>query len=361
MREHVHRLLSRVLPGVTVKPLASVACAAALWLCLLLVPVFVHDLTVWVLYGVVAVVSVLGVFVAPKVQPLQSSTELHCCGSRTRFDIINPLDWIALLSVLLDPMFIASAGVSSYGFNVSVTPPVPTTAFEFSDDTSGTLLLQKSDEDRQAGFVIAMFVVTLYAVLKLLGALLPEAAAAPHRNACLAALGGGAFVPVLTELARRSLADPVVLCALAFYAPWVLALEAREPWGSNVRYSARFVVLERLFKGAAALSCVALSATGHDVAQVGAALACNVVTAGALVYPSSCSLRGLARTRIYMHGVSILALAVNVAVRYGSEYARTVGWASWGGLTGVFLLHCMCKTCCCKYAPEAPAEKSSRV
>lgn len=265
---------------------------------------------------------------------------LVVCNSafiKTGFDCCNPWDFAALLSCALDPLFLAAAGASPFGYARALTmvSPAPVATFEFAEDASNGVLLQLQHDSVRW---VAVAVVALHAMAFIAARLYPSPSAAGN---AAAVLGGALLIPCIVHLARAALCDFRFFYAIVIYLPAAVFMGGHAVRG-NVYYSRWFIAVERGFKATVACACVAMAATGHDIAQAAIAVFANACLGAMLLTSLKCTAQGVARTRALGHGLSIVAVAVSIAVRYGAPDARMFGWGALICLGAVYTVACCC-------------------
>lgn len=255
----------------------------------------------------------------------------------TGFDARNPWDVAALLSCALDPLFLAAAGASPFGYarGLNMVAPYPVAPFEFAEDASNGVLLQVQHDSMRW---VAVAVVALHAVAFIAARLCPAPSAAGN---AAAVFGGALLIPCIVHLARAALSDFQFFYAIVMYLPAAVFMGGHAVRG-NVYYSRWFIAIERGFKATVACACVAMAATGHDIAQAAMAVFANACLGAMLLTSQKCTSRGVARTRALGHGLSIVAVAVSIAVRYGAPDARMFGWGALICLGAVYTVACCC-------------------
>ena len=296
--------------------------------------------TFWAFWALMFVISAFHLdyaFLRPQ-SPLRTShlTSMYCMNRSidTMFDWVNPADWVSLLSISLDPLFLAAVGLCNFRFvpTAAPLPPIPSATFDFADEAAGHMLMQYSAQQATDGLIVALVLVGVLSVLPMslrIGATAESG------------IAGTAIVPITSQLMVAAFTvHPAYLGGLAVYLPRVLA-PPDQPGYSNVRYSPRFVACERAIKIITATSCVALAYTGRDLAQAAVAIFSNIFI-GVLLLVCRNTVWAHGIIRVLGHGFSIVAIAVAVAVRYGAPNAKMFGWGALFALLVGFSFVCMC-------------------
>lgn len=330
---------ARVFSGVWIVILALVIAMSATW------PDAHMDWAFWLVSAPMAVASIIRSAVAPAFTERAPTITSMIAGVwvQSCFDIANVWDWLSLGAIVVDPLLMAAAGATTFGYNVTLVDPQPKIDFPFAATTSGNVMLTHNNLP-SVGLGLSLLCVVLHTFLQ---CQLP--------NNRLRRFTSVTTAPIILVVVHCILAvnriSPAILFALLFYLPTCLLYDPPPhtvPWYTNTRFNSKFVIYDRIIKVLAAIACPALALTGHDVAQAGVSVTFNVILGGMLLYSETCSIPFISRTRALGHGFSIVAVATSIAVRYGAPSAEVFGWGAL--ITLLFLFSVMC---CCSN-PDTP-------
>lgn len=342
---------SRVFAGAWMLVLAIVIALSATW------PNAHMDWAFWLLSAPMVVASILRSAMAPAFTERLSTITTIIAGVwiQSCFDIANVWDWLSLGAIVVDPLLMAAAGATTFGYNVTLVDPQPRADFPFAATSSGSIMMTL-EHLNSVGLGLSLFCIAVHTLLQ-----------CQATNSRLRRFTSVTTAPIILIVVHCILAvqriSPAMLFPLLIYLPTCLLYDPPPqsvPWYTNTRFNSKFVIYDRILKVFAAIVCPVLAATGHDVAQAGVSVTFNVLLGGMLLSSETCTIPFVSRTRALGHGFSTVAVATSIAVRYGAPSAETFGWGAL--LTILFLYSVMC--CCSnpdKPPPITPAMISPQV
>jgi hypothetical protein len=331
---------SRVFAGVWMLVLALVIALSTAW------PGAHMDWAFWLLSAPMVVASIIRSAMAPAFTERLSTITTIIAGVwiQSCFDIANVWDWLSLGAIVVDPLLMAAAGATTFGYNVTLVDPQPRAEFPFAAASSGSIMMTLENLN-SLGLGLSLFCVAVHTLLQCQPA-----------NSRLRRFTSVTTAPIILIVVHCILAvqriSPAMLFPLLIYLPTCLLYDPPPqsvPWYTNTRFNSKFVIYDRILKVFAAIVCPALAATGHDVAQAGVSVTFNVLLGGMLLSSETCTIPFVSRTRALGHGFSTVAVATSIAVRYGAPSAETFGWGAL--LTILFLYSVMC---CCSNPDRPP-------
>ena len=306
------------------------------------------DWSFWLLGSPAVAMSLVRSALAPAIVERVASLTTVIAGvwMKSCFDVANIWDWLSLGAIVIDPLLLAAAGATTFGYNVTLADPQPRVDFPFATTSSGNLMLTLNSSLSMVGLGISLACIAVHTLLQ-----------CQADDSKLRRFTAITSAPLILAVVHCILGVQRISAALLFplllYLPTCLLYDppaSSVPWFTNTRFNSKFVIHDRIIKVLCANLGPVLAATGHDVAQAGVSVTFNVILGGMLLATETCTIPFIARTRALGHGFSIVAVATSVAVRYGAPSAELFGWGAL--ITLLFLFSVMC---CCSNPGNNPA------